>query len=171
MHDSSETMEDSFTLSASSYEIERRSLPVTISVTIIPVNDEPPMVTRNTGLEVRLLSLTVRWQHFRVNEVERCWMGNWWQHREHKVCFLSTYYMFYHECRGFPNVLYYDTHLISACACWTVRLLINLSVLIRCPNHKKRKKEQKNEWPHKNLWGSELQKGSRFVTTCWCFKL
>uniref|UniRef100_A0A3B5N046 Chondroitin sulfate proteoglycan 4 n=1 Tax=Xiphophorus couchianus TaxID=32473 RepID=A0A3B5N046_9TELE len=51
MHDSSETMEDSFTLSASSYEIERRSLPVTISVTIIPVNDEPPMVTRNTGLE------------------------------------------------------------------------------------------------------------------------
>ncbi|XP_023206659.1 chondroitin sulfate proteoglycan 4 [Xiphophorus maculatus] len=52
MHDSSETMEDSFTLSASSYEIERRSLPVTISVTVIPVNDEPPMVTRNTGLEV-----------------------------------------------------------------------------------------------------------------------
>lgn len=77
MHDSSETIEDSFTLSASSYEIERRSLPVTISVTIIPVNDEPPMVTRNTGLEVRLLSLTVRWQHFRVNEVERRWMGNW----------------------------------------------------------------------------------------------
>uniref|UniRef100_A0A096M0Z0 Chondroitin sulfate proteoglycan 4 n=1 Tax=Poecilia formosa TaxID=48698 RepID=A0A096M0Z0_POEFO len=52
MHDSSETTEDSFTLSASSYEIERRSLPVTISVTIIPVNDEPPMVARNAGLEV-----------------------------------------------------------------------------------------------------------------------
>ncbi|KAM4734316.1 chondroitin sulfate proteoglycan 4 [Anableps anableps] len=52
MHDSSESADDNFTLYASSYEIERRSLPVTISVTIIPVNDEPPMVTRNTGLEV-----------------------------------------------------------------------------------------------------------------------
>ncbi|KAG8012312.1 Chondroitin sulfate proteoglycan 4, partial [Nibea albiflora] len=52
MHDSTETTEDSFTLSASAYEIERRSLPVTISVTVIPVNDEPPKLTRNTGLEV-----------------------------------------------------------------------------------------------------------------------
>ncbi|XP_068595889.1 chondroitin sulfate proteoglycan 4 [Brachionichthys hirsutus] len=51
-HDSSETTEDSFTLSASAYEIERRSLPVTIAVTVIPVNDEPPRVTRNTGVEV-----------------------------------------------------------------------------------------------------------------------
>ncbi|XP_041853033.1 chondroitin sulfate proteoglycan 4 [Melanotaenia boesemani] len=52
MHDSSETTKDSFTLSASAYELERRSLPVTISVTIIPVNDETPKLTRNTGLEV-----------------------------------------------------------------------------------------------------------------------
>lgn len=52
MHDSSETTEDSFTLSASAYEIERRSLPVTIGVIVIPVNDEPPRLTRNTGLEV-----------------------------------------------------------------------------------------------------------------------
>uniref|UniRef100_UPI0037E783E0 chondroitin sulfate proteoglycan 4 n=1 Tax=Semicossyphus pulcher TaxID=241346 RepID=UPI0037E783E0 len=52
MHDSTESTEDSFTLSASIYEIERRSLPVTISVTVIPVNDEPPKLTRNTGLEV-----------------------------------------------------------------------------------------------------------------------
>uniref|UniRef100_A0A3Q3VM28 Laminin G domain-containing protein n=1 Tax=Mola mola TaxID=94237 RepID=A0A3Q3VM28_MOLML len=52
MHDSTESTEDSFTLSASAYEIERRSLPVTISVTVIPVNDEPPRLTRNTGLEV-----------------------------------------------------------------------------------------------------------------------
>ncbi|XP_068169138.1 chondroitin sulfate proteoglycan 4 [Antennarius striatus] len=51
-HDSTETTEDSFTLSASAYELERRSLPVTISVTVIPVNDEPPKVTRNTGVEV-----------------------------------------------------------------------------------------------------------------------
>uniref|UniRef100_A0A8C6LVH2 Chondroitin sulfate proteoglycan 4 n=6 Tax=Nothobranchius TaxID=28779 RepID=A0A8C6LVH2_NOTFU len=52
MHDSTETTEDNFTLSASAYEIDRRSHPVTISVTIIPVNDEPPRLTRNTGLEV-----------------------------------------------------------------------------------------------------------------------
>ncbi|XP_045894412.1 chondroitin sulfate proteoglycan 4 [Micropterus dolomieu] len=52
MHDSTESTEDSFTLSATAYEIERRSLPVTISVTVIPVNDEPPKLTRNTGLEV-----------------------------------------------------------------------------------------------------------------------
>ncbi|XP_035520389.1 chondroitin sulfate proteoglycan 4 [Morone saxatilis] len=52
MHDSTESTEDSFTLSASAYEIDRRSLHVTISVTVIPVNDEPPKLTRNTGLEV-----------------------------------------------------------------------------------------------------------------------
>lgn len=52
MHDSTESTEDSFTLSASAYEIERRSLPFTVSVTVIPVNDEPPKLTRNTGLEV-----------------------------------------------------------------------------------------------------------------------
>ncbi|KAM3609443.1 uncharacterized protein V6R79_015002 [Siganus canaliculatus] len=52
LHDSTESTEDSFTLSASVYEIERRSLPVTISVTVVPVNDEPPKLTRNTGLEL-----------------------------------------------------------------------------------------------------------------------
>ncbi|XP_074534719.1 chondroitin sulfate proteoglycan 4 [Halichoeres trimaculatus] len=52
MHDSTETTEDSFRISASIYEIGRASLPVTISVTVIPVNDEPPKLTRNTGLEV-----------------------------------------------------------------------------------------------------------------------
>lgn len=59
MHDSTESTEDSFTLSASAYEIGRRSLPVTISVTVIPVNDEPPKLTRNTGLEVMFCSLNV----------------------------------------------------------------------------------------------------------------
>uniref|UniRef100_A0A673ARA5 Chondroitin sulfate proteoglycan 4 n=1 Tax=Sphaeramia orbicularis TaxID=375764 RepID=A0A673ARA5_9TELE len=52
MHDSTESTEDSFTLSATAYEIERRSLSVTISVTVIAVNDEPPNLTRNTGMEV-----------------------------------------------------------------------------------------------------------------------
>ncbi|XP_061576823.1 chondroitin sulfate proteoglycan 4 [Cololabis saira] len=52
VHDSSETTEDRFILSASAYDIGRQSLPITISVTIIPVNDEPPNLSRNTGLEV-----------------------------------------------------------------------------------------------------------------------
>lgn len=52
LHDSTESGEDSFTLSASAYEIERRSLPVTFTVTVFPVNDEAPKLTRNTGLEV-----------------------------------------------------------------------------------------------------------------------
>ncbi|XP_034031873.1 chondroitin sulfate proteoglycan 4 [Thalassophryne amazonica] len=52
MHDNTESTEDNFTLTASAYEIERHSLPVTISVTVIPVNDEPPTLTQNTGVEV-----------------------------------------------------------------------------------------------------------------------
>lgn len=58
MHDGTESTEDSFTLSASAYEIDRRSLPFTISVTVIPVNDEPPKLTRNTGLEVAFFFLS-----------------------------------------------------------------------------------------------------------------
>lgn len=56
LHDSSETTEDSFTVTASCPEIRRRSHPVTITVTIIPVNSEPPILIRNTGLEVKLFS-------------------------------------------------------------------------------------------------------------------
>ncbi|CAJ1056177.1 chondroitin sulfate proteoglycan 4%2C partial [Xyrichtys novacula] len=52
MHDSTESTEDSFTLLASIYDNQRRSLPVTIGVTVIPVNDEPPKLIHNTGLEV-----------------------------------------------------------------------------------------------------------------------
>lgn len=60
MHDSSESLEDSFTLSATAYTLERRSLPVTVSVIVIPVNDEPPILTRNTGLEVKSHKLWVK---------------------------------------------------------------------------------------------------------------
>ncbi|XP_061629442.1 chondroitin sulfate proteoglycan 4 [Phyllopteryx taeniolatus] len=52
VHDSSESTEDSFTISASAYEINRRSLPITVAVTVWPINDEPPKLMRNTGLEV-----------------------------------------------------------------------------------------------------------------------
>ncbi|XP_059402333.1 chondroitin sulfate proteoglycan 4-like [Carassius carassius] len=51
-HDSSETTEDSFTLMASAYHITRRSASLTIGITILPVNDEPPRIQRNTGMEL-----------------------------------------------------------------------------------------------------------------------
>ncbi|MFT7814409.1 chondroitin sulfate proteoglycan 4 [Arapaima gigas] len=54
MHDSSETTNDSFTLMALVPELNRRSHPVTFSITVLPVNDEPPALVRNTGLEVLL---------------------------------------------------------------------------------------------------------------------
>lgn len=101
MHDSTESTEDSFTLTASAYEIDRRSLPVTISVTVIPVNDEPPILTRNTGLEVMfyfnmhlLLLFWTFFQHILNSELEMllleksvkcklsfCWIlhFNWWE--------------------------------------------------------------------------------------------
>lgn len=84
MHDSTESTEDSFTLSASAYEIERRSLPFTISVTVIPVNDEPPKLTRNTGLEVafffplltRTCSVTLI---FKFSKKKKgCFFSSWW---------------------------------------------------------------------------------------------
>ncbi|XP_051975957.1 chondroitin sulfate proteoglycan 4-like [Xyrauchen texanus] len=51
-HDSSETTEDSLTLVASAFEITRQSLFLTIGITVLPVNDEPPRIQRNTGLEL-----------------------------------------------------------------------------------------------------------------------
>ncbi|TSK13508.1 Chondroitin sulfate proteoglycan 4 [Bagarius yarrelli] len=53
LHDSSESTEDSFTFSATAFELMRRSLPITISITVIPVNDEAPQLRHNTGLEVQ----------------------------------------------------------------------------------------------------------------------
>ena len=52
LHDSSETTEDNFTLSASAFEIERSSSYFTVCITIQPVNDQPPKLVYNTGLEV-----------------------------------------------------------------------------------------------------------------------
>ncbi|XP_067292728.1 chondroitin sulfate proteoglycan 4 [Pseudorasbora parva] len=51
-HDSSETKEDSFTLMATAFDITRRSASLTVGITVLPVNDEPPRIQRNTGLEL-----------------------------------------------------------------------------------------------------------------------
>ncbi|XP_037360026.1 chondroitin sulfate proteoglycan 4, partial [Talpa occidentalis] len=52
VHDGSETLTDRFILVANASEMDRQSRPVTFSVTILPVNDQPPILTTNTGLQM-----------------------------------------------------------------------------------------------------------------------
>ncbi|XP_010976155.2 chondroitin sulfate proteoglycan 4 [Camelus dromedarius] len=52
VHDGSETLADSFVLVANASEMDRQSYPVTFSITILPVNDQPPVLTTNTGLQM-----------------------------------------------------------------------------------------------------------------------
>ncbi|XP_072408895.1 chondroitin sulfate proteoglycan 4-like [Chiloscyllium punctatum] len=54
-HDNSETLMDSFTVIANMSEIDRQSEPKSVIVTVIPVNDEAPVVTINTELKM--------WEH------------------------------------------------------------------------------------------------------------
>lgn len=53
VHDGSETLADSFILVANASEMDRQSHPVAFTITILPVNDQPPVLTTNTGLQVR----------------------------------------------------------------------------------------------------------------------
>ncbi|XP_069347979.1 chondroitin sulfate proteoglycan 4 [Eulemur rufifrons] len=52
VHDGSETRTDSFVLVANASEMDRQSHPVAFTVTILPVNDQPPVLTTNTGLRM-----------------------------------------------------------------------------------------------------------------------
>lgn len=58
VHDGSETLTDSFVLVANASEMDRQSHPAAFTVTILPVNDQPPILTTNTGLKVR-----AAWDH------------------------------------------------------------------------------------------------------------
>ena len=58
VHDGSETLTDSFTLVANASELDRQSHPVAFTITVLPVNDQPPILTANTGLTVR-----AAWDH------------------------------------------------------------------------------------------------------------
>lgn len=53
VHDGSETLADRFVLVANASEMDRQSHPVVLTITILPVNDQPPILTTNTGLQVR----------------------------------------------------------------------------------------------------------------------
>lgn len=52
VHDGSETPTDSFILVANASEMGRQSHPVTVTVTVLPVNDQPPVLTANMGLQM-----------------------------------------------------------------------------------------------------------------------
>lgn len=53
VHDGSETRTDSFILVANASEMDRQSHPVAFTINILPVNDQAPVLTTNTGLQVR----------------------------------------------------------------------------------------------------------------------
>uniref|UniRef100_G3UNJ5 Chondroitin sulfate proteoglycan 4 n=1 Tax=Loxodonta africana TaxID=9785 RepID=G3UNJ5_LOXAF len=52
VHDGSETLTDTFVLVANASEMDRQSHPVAFTVTVLPVNDQPPILTTNTGLQI-----------------------------------------------------------------------------------------------------------------------
>ncbi|XP_007947187.1 chondroitin sulfate proteoglycan 4 [Orycteropus afer afer] len=52
VHDGSETLTDTFVLLANASEMDHQSHPVAFTVTVLPVNDQPPILTTNTGLQI-----------------------------------------------------------------------------------------------------------------------
>lgn len=52
VHDGSETQTDGFVLLANASEMDRQSQPMAFTITILPVNDQPPVITTNTGLQI-----------------------------------------------------------------------------------------------------------------------
>ncbi|XP_066134371.1 chondroitin sulfate proteoglycan 4 [Saccopteryx bilineata] len=52
IHDGSETRTDSFTLMANASDVDRQSNPMAFTITILPVNNQTPVLTTNTGLQV-----------------------------------------------------------------------------------------------------------------------
>uniref|UniRef100_A0A672QXZ4 Si:dkey-193c22.2 n=1 Tax=Sinocyclocheilus grahami TaxID=75366 RepID=A0A672QXZ4_SINGR len=55
VHDNTETSEDHFTITANDTDLRKHSAPWTVYVQITAVNDEPPAITANRVLRVRLL--------------------------------------------------------------------------------------------------------------------
>ncbi|XP_019373808.1 PREDICTED: chondroitin sulfate proteoglycan 4-like [Gavialis gangeticus] len=58
VHDGSESLIDNFTLIANDTELWKQSLPQTIFVTVTPVNDEAPVISKNKILRVWVASVT-----------------------------------------------------------------------------------------------------------------
>ncbi|XP_042365625.1 chondroitin sulfate proteoglycan 4-like [Plectropomus leopardus] len=58
IHDGSDTLSDNFTIVANQTEIRKHSLPCTAHISVIPVDDETPVVITNKGLKVWVGSAT-----------------------------------------------------------------------------------------------------------------
>ncbi|XP_062307475.1 chondroitin sulfate proteoglycan 4 [Osmerus eperlanus] len=58
VHDSSETLDDNFTVVANDTALQKLSLPGTVYVQVTPVNDQPPVITSNKVLRVWVGSVT-----------------------------------------------------------------------------------------------------------------
>ncbi|KAM4826074.1 chondroitin sulfate proteoglycan 4 [Thomomys bottae] len=52
VHDGSETLVDGFVLQANASGVHRQSAPAAFAVTVQPVNDQPPVLTTNRGLQM-----------------------------------------------------------------------------------------------------------------------
>ncbi|XP_045048759.2 chondroitin sulfate proteoglycan 4 [Desmodus rotundus] len=52
VHDGSETQTDGFILLANASEVRRQSHPVAFTITVLPANNQPPILTANTGLQM-----------------------------------------------------------------------------------------------------------------------
>ncbi|KAJ3603542.1 hypothetical protein NHX12_028287, partial [Muraenolepis orangiensis] len=58
VHDSSESLDDSFTVTANDTGLRKQSLPRTLHIQLSAVNDEPPIITANRVLRVWAASVT-----------------------------------------------------------------------------------------------------------------
>lgn len=55
IHDSSETLDDNFTIMANDTGLRKQSEAQTVYIQVTAVNDEPPVITANKVLRVSLL--------------------------------------------------------------------------------------------------------------------
>ncbi|KAM4808341.1 chondroitin sulfate proteoglycan 4-like [Rhinophrynus dorsalis] len=58
VHDDSETLLDNFTIAVNNTELSKQSLPHTVFVTVLPINDEFPVITANNIFRVWVGSVT-----------------------------------------------------------------------------------------------------------------
>lgn len=109
IHDNTETLEDHFTVTANDTDLRKHSAPWTVHVQITAVNDEPPAITANRVLRVRLLFINLfLWLRLAEVQVMRMFYGVWELCRDlDKRCWnLCTVLMFYFVCSDIPFVLY-----------------------------------------------------------------
>lgn len=71
VHDGSETLIDVFTVVANASEVNQQSQPRTVAVSVIPSNDEAPVLIVNQGLQV-----DIPWERWGGGVSFRKWLIN-----------------------------------------------------------------------------------------------